>query len=120
MAYEHLHAVHEEDQAIADITQSIMLHTLNLPAGFGSAVGMLIRLALRLDLIGFDGMGPNSFGNLIHKKTIAEIELAFPRKNLGREFGEITDRELKQKPNCIRSSWVSRILYPSMLGSDCG
>ncbi|KAJ7235493.1 hypothetical protein C8J57DRAFT_1728575 [Mycena rebaudengoi] len=80
MAYDHLHAAAPKLDAhqVGDIVQSIMLHTSSFEAGPASAVGTLLPLGALFDVLGYDANGPGSLDFLLNRKTVQEIEKAFP------------------------------------------
>ncbi|KAF7305460.1 hypothetical protein HMN09_00798700 [Mycena chlorophos] len=103
MAYEHLlrDAPTLDDKQRGDIVQSIMLHTSMWPEGVSSTTKTLLSLSALFDLFGYDAQGPGSFDFLINRKTVQEIEKAFPRGELLAEGTEILGREFTEKPDCL-------------------
>ncbi|KAJ7443885.1 hypothetical protein B0H11DRAFT_2343571 [Mycena galericulata] len=111
MAYEHLRSAAPalDAQQVGDIVQSIMLHTLVWPTGTSSATKLLMSLSAYFDLGGYDTYGPGSLDFLMHRKTVQEIETAYPRGNLAAEGAEILTREGVKKPDCLLSHWPGGI-----------
>ncbi|KIK63991.1 hypothetical protein GYMLUDRAFT_241215 [Collybiopsis luxurians FD-317 M1] len=110
MAYEHLRAeyisTHQlNDIQIADITQSIMLHTAPFEHGKSSALGMLMQLSAFLDVFGYGVFGPDSMEKLIHRDTVREIEQAFPRGDMA-QLDRQSQIMFEEKPNCLTSHFL--------------
>ncbi|KAJ7481881.1 hypothetical protein FB451DRAFT_1444612 [Mycena latifolia] len=103
MAYEHLRAVEPPlgGQQVGDIIQSIMLHTTEYTAGNSSSIGTLLTLGSSFDVLGYNGLGPGVFDFICHRKTVQEIEKAFPRRTFGIDGREAGTREFDEKPTCI-------------------
>ncbi|KAJ7443881.1 hypothetical protein B0H11DRAFT_2291371 [Mycena galericulata] len=103
MAYEHLHAAAPalDAQQVGDIVQSIVLHTSDWPFGKVSATKLLISLSAIFDVAGYDAYGPGSFDSFISRKTVQEIEKAYPRGNFAAEGEEVLQREVAEKPDCL-------------------
>ncbi|KAJ7264374.1 hypothetical protein C8J57DRAFT_1718750 [Mycena rebaudengoi] len=107
MAYDHLHATDPKLDAnqVGDIVQSIMLHTSEYAAGPSSAVGMLLPLGALFDVMGYDALGPGSLDFLYNRKTVQEIERAYPRGAFAADGAEVLNKEFDTKPNCILSHY---------------
>ncbi|KAJ6595513.1 hypothetical protein DFH09DRAFT_1272862 [Mycena vulgaris] len=105
MAYDHLHAAAPalDAQQVGDIVQSIVLHTSNWPSGTSSATGLLLVLGAMFDVSGYDVLGPGSLDFLLNRKTVQEIEKAYPRGNFASDGLEGLNREFAEKPNCLMS-----------------
>ncbi|KAJ7468934.1 hypothetical protein B0H11DRAFT_2283867 [Mycena galericulata] len=103
MAYEHLHAAAPalDAQQVGDIVQSIVLHTSDWLSGKVSATKLLMSLSAIFDVAGYDAYGPGSFDSFISRKTVQEIEKAYPRGNFAAEGEEVLQREVAEKPDCL-------------------
>ncbi|KAJ7616356.1 hypothetical protein DFH06DRAFT_1365537 [Mycena polygramma] len=101
MAYEHLHRADPslDAQQVGDIVQSIALHTILWPSGKSSATGALMCLSAWFDVCGYHEAGPGS--RFVHRKTVQEIEKAYPRGNFAVEGGQVLGREFSEKPHCL-------------------
>jgi cyanamide hydratase family protein with HD domain len=114
MAYDCLHAVDPALDAhqVGDIVQSIMLHTTEYTAGKSSAVATLLILGASFDVMGYDAFGPETF-NYVHRKTVQEIEKAFPRGTFLADVNDIVgSREFDAKPNCIMGHFRGGVRAP--------
>ncbi|KAF5391122.1 hypothetical protein D9757_003043 [Collybiopsis confluens] len=105
IAYEHLRAGYAasqqlKDVQIAQIAQSIMLHTSLFDRGNSSAAGTLIHLAAFLDIGGYGSFGPDSMATMINRDTVREIEEAFPRSDMAEVDQEFQTIE-ESKPTCL-------------------
>ncbi|KAJ7443882.1 hypothetical protein B0H11DRAFT_2291372 [Mycena galericulata] len=58
---------------------------------------------------GYDTYGPGSLDFLMHRKTVQEIETAYPHGNLATEGAEVLTREGVTKPDCLLSHWPGGI-----------
>jgi cyanamide hydratase family protein with HD domain len=108
IAYEHLRSEYSSilqltDSQVADITQSIMLHTVPFETGASSAVGILVQMCSMFDMLGYGAFGPGSMENVFHRETVREIELAYPRGDLVQFSTQDVQGMLEAKPNCLMS-----------------
>ncbi|KIK63985.1 hypothetical protein GYMLUDRAFT_40200 [Collybiopsis luxurians FD-317 M1] len=105
MAYEHLRADYApsqqlKDSQIANITQSIMLHTSVFGQGMSSAAGSLMQLTAFLDVFGFGVFGPDSMTSRINRDTVREIEQAYPRTDIA-ELDQEFQTLIESRPTCL-------------------
>ncbi|KAF7307614.1 hypothetical protein MIND_00556600 [Mycena indigotica] len=109
MAFEHLQAQAPSLDAkqVADIVQSIVLHTIgpDWASGTSSATAMLMSLSAWFDVGGYDIEGPDSRDFMIHRETVREVEAAYPRGQFAAEATEIFGNEFKNKPDCLLSHY---------------
>ncbi|KAF7366340.1 hypothetical protein MSAN_00890400 [Mycena sanguinolenta] len=105
MAYDHLHAADPtlDPIQVGDIVQGIILHTSSFHSGKSSAVSMLLKMGTAFDGLGYDAFGPGSLSFLQNRKTVQEIEAAFPRGAFGEEALDIVATEMARKPDCLMS-----------------
>ncbi|KAJ7603516.1 hypothetical protein DFH06DRAFT_366912 [Mycena polygramma] len=105
MAYEHLHTADPTLDAVqvGDIVQGIITHTSTFHSGKSSAVAILLKMGTGFDGLGYDAFGPGSLNFLQNRKTVQEIERAYPRGAFGDEALDIVDTEIKRKPDCLMS-----------------
>ncbi|KAF7342144.1 hypothetical protein MVEN_01802100 [Mycena venus] len=105
MAYEHLHSVDPtlNPVQVGDIVQGIIVHTSTFHSGKSSAVAMLLKMCTGFDGLGYDAFGPGSLSFLQNRKTVQEIEQAFPRGAFGEEALDIVATEMARKPDCLMS-----------------
>ncbi|KAJ6597462.1 hypothetical protein DFH09DRAFT_1272175 [Mycena vulgaris] len=105
MAYEHLHAADPKLDAVqvGDIVQGIIVHTSTFHSGKSSAVAMLLKMCTGFDGLGYDAFGPGSLAFLQNRKTVQEIERAFPRGAFGEEALDVVATEMARKPDCLMS-----------------
>jgi hypothetical protein len=96
---------------VGDIVQSIMLHTSEYAAGPSSAVGMLLPLGALFDVMGYDALGPGSLDFLYNRKTVQEIERAYPRGAFAADGAEVLNKEFDTKPNCILSHYRGGVSF---------
>ncbi|KAJ4474483.1 hypothetical protein J3R30DRAFT_683929 [Lentinula aciculospora] len=106
MVYEHLRAdyvagLRPNDSQIADITQSIMLHTIPFQTGMSSATGMLMYVSALFDILGYDAAAPNLIERAVHRDTVREINETFARDNMTLFSDSQVQEMLKVKPNCL-------------------
>ncbi|KAJ7074739.1 hypothetical protein C8F01DRAFT_1361319 [Mycena amicta] len=127
MAYEHLlrDAPTLDAQQRGDIVQSIMLHTSQWPAGKSSAIKTLLSISALFDIRGYDALGPGSFDFLVNRKTVQEIEKAYPRGGLFEEGSEYLAQEFTEKPDCLllhfpggRDGFISGLRKESLVPED--
>ncbi|KAJ7690380.1 hypothetical protein B0H17DRAFT_1134404 [Mycena rosella] len=104
MAYEHLRVAAPalDAQQVGDIMQSIFLHTSSWAAGTSSATGMLMFFAVFFDVGGDDALGEGVFDLMFNRRTVQEIEKAYPCADFGPETSETLDEERQEKPNLPR------------------
>lgn len=91
-----------------------MLHTIPFQRGKSSAVEMLLQLSTCFDVLGFDALGPGSFGSLFSRETIREIETAYPRGKFNLEAQVGIPKMLSEKPNCLVNHGVCALHSVSM------
>ncbi|KAJ3887467.1 hypothetical protein GG344DRAFT_68800 [Lentinula edodes] len=108
LAYEHLRAeyapdLHLNNSQIADVAQSIMLHTISFQTGLSSAAGMLLYVSAFIDVVGYEAAPPNTKERAITYDTVREIEEAFPLDGMTLRFGGQIREMLDAKPNCLVS-----------------
>jgi hypothetical protein len=106
VAYEHLRAEYSStlqlsDAHIADITQSIMLHSIPFEVGTSSAAGSLVQLGAMFDMLGYGAFGPGSMESVLDRESVREIELAYPRGDLVQVTGKGVQGMLQIKPDCL-------------------
>ncbi|KAJ7726925.1 hypothetical protein B0H16DRAFT_261918 [Mycena metata] len=103
MAYDHLHTADPTLDAaqVGDIVQGIITHTSSFHSGKSSAVATLLKMCTAFDGLGYDAFGPGSLDFLQNRKTVQEIEKAFPRGAFGDEALEIVATEMARKPDCL-------------------
>ncbi|TFY79784.1 hypothetical protein EWM64_g4230 [Hericium alpestre] len=103
LAYEHLLHMDAsiDPERLGDIVQSIMTHTLMLPRGSMTAVGMLLQLGAAFDMLGWDAFGEGSLNFLLNRETVYEIETAYPRGEQGHQVKEFVDKMTQEKPHCL-------------------
>ncbi|KAJ7443917.1 hypothetical protein B0H11DRAFT_2090201 [Mycena galericulata] len=103
MAYEHLHAVDPtlDPVQVGDIVQGIVTHTSTFHSGKSSAVAILLKMCTGFDGLGYDAFGPGSLSFLQNRKTVQEIERAYPRGKFGEEALDIVATEMARKPDCL-------------------
>ncbi|KAJ7121085.1 hypothetical protein C8R44DRAFT_877394 [Mycena epipterygia] len=103
MAYDHLHAVDPTLNAIqvGDIVQGIITHTSTFHSGKSSAVAILLKMGTGFDGLGYDAFGPGSLDFLQNRKTVQEIERAYPRGAFGEEALDVVATEMARKPDCL-------------------
>ncbi|TFY79783.1 hypothetical protein EWM64_g4231 [Hericium alpestre] len=103
MAYEHLRSTDAsiDSERLGDIVQSIMTHTLTLPRGSTTAVGMLLQLGALFDVLGYDAFGEGSLNSLVNRRTVQEVLKAYPRGELGKEVAHFLDMMGQYKPHCL-------------------
>ncbi|KAA1473894.1 hypothetical protein DENSPDRAFT_882364 [Dentipellis sp. KUC8613] len=108
LAYEHLRRVdtHIAPERLGDVVQSIMTHTLALPHGKTTAVGMLLQLSALFDMLGYDAVGPGSFASLISRKTVREVLKVYPRGNQSGQMEAFMGNMLKEKPHCLLGAGI--------------
>ncbi|KAJ6624750.1 hypothetical protein B0H10DRAFT_2005976, partial [Mycena sp. CBHHK59/15] len=109
MVYEHLHAADPKLDAVqvGDVVQSIITHT--------SAVAMLLKMCTGFDGLGYDAFGPGSLDFLQNRKTVQEIEKAYPRGAFGEEALDIVATEMARKPDCLMSHGMLEFILASPL-----
>lgn len=69
------------------------------------------------DGLGYDAFGPGSLDFLQNRKTVQEIERAYPRGAFGEEALDVVATEMARKPDCLMGHGVgspSQLLF-SML-----
>lgn len=124
LAYEHLRAEYAPDlqlnnSQIADVAQSIMLHTVSFQTGLSSAAGMLLYVSAFIDVVGYDAAPPNTKEHAITHDTVREIEKAFPLDGMTLRFGGQIQEMLDAKPNCLVSHSVSLFLQLCYVTNSC-
>ncbi|TFY72946.1 hypothetical protein EVG20_g61 [Dentipellis fragilis] len=108
LAYEHLRRADPNiaPERLGDVVQSIMTHTLALPHGKTTAVGMLLQLSALFDMLGYDAVGPGSFASLISRKTVREVLKVYPRGNQSGQMEAFMGTMLKEKPHCLLGAGI--------------
>jgi hypothetical protein len=91
---------------VGDIVQGIIVHTSSFHSGKSSAVAMLLKMCTGFDGLGYDAFGPGSLDFLQNRKTVQEIERAYPRGAFGEEALDIVATEMARKPDCLMSHGV--------------
>lgn len=82
------------------------MHTSTFHSGKSSAVAILLKMCTGFDGLGYDAFGPGSLSFLQNRKTVQEIEKAFPRGTFGEEALDIVATEMARKPDCLMSHGV--------------
>ncbi|KAJ7677131.1 hypothetical protein DFH06DRAFT_618998 [Mycena polygramma] len=109
MVYEHLESAAPTLDAVqvADIVESIVLHTSQWSSGNSSANQLLMALTVLFDAGGYNGtaVGGLNFTRFWHPQTVAEIEKAYPRADFHGEALAEFNEEFDNKPNCLLSHY---------------
>jgi hypothetical protein len=77
---------------------------------------MLLKMGTGFDGLGYDAFGPGSLDFLQNRKTVQEIERAYPRGAFGEEALDVVATEMGRKPDCLMGHGVGTLCTPSIRG----
>ncbi|KAJ6596317.1 hypothetical protein DFH09DRAFT_1072363 [Mycena vulgaris] len=91
-----------------------------LMRGESSAVGRLLSLGSVFDALGYDAFGPGSLNFLCNRKTVQEIERAYPRGKFTNDVQKAGEKEPETKPDCIMDHFRGAEFKKNMRAAPLG